>query len=414
MSVILRGFPTEIGKEIEMPDMAELLSMPIFFDTDIDSAYRHGTEFQRKLIDSTPLKRGKNVYSVLSEVRMLAPSLRSCTGGQREDRDYDREWHIDCEENEDGPHIYHEERDIVHLLTTQATSMTEFNANELELDFDPSRSYSEFMDFVYRNRHLVQAMKMPANRIVTFSNHMHRATDPTRIEFKYMFRIVETDRKRPAHQYDPDYVTQVVEPGGANVPNIEQTGSRISIYVPKSIMEDESLRSSFPVDVLNEASAKENLSVDYENFDNREKFRNMVVDVIGWENALLRFDSNLNLLVRPNTIMLATFLSEVSDAANEHRFQAYKYFFDKVKDVPIVLYEADNPGNYFTLSINEVFYDSDEGLAGVTIKIPDNEVQYLKPIEYSVRFSEDFFRFTQRERNSGCRFSPETGYKKEE
>lgn len=104
MEVILKGFPTEISEHIELPTIAELLLYPMFFDVDIEDVYKYGTDFHRYLIDKTPLRNNKRHISVLSEVRFMGPNLRSCT---KNIPDPVREWHIDCEENEDGRHIYH-------------------------------------------------------------------------------------------------------------------------------------------------------------------------------------------------------------------------------------------------------------------------------------------------------------------
>lgn len=228
---ILKGFPTEISDYIELPDIAELLTYPMFFDADIDFVYKYGSDFQRKLIDMAPLRNTKKVISVLSEVLYLEPGFRTCTGVPD---DPFKEWHIDCEENENvnGKHIYHEERDIVHLLTNECTSMTEFNKNEIVLNWDYDRPYSEFRQFLIDNRDKINIIpqKMPHNRIVTFTNHLHRATNPKVPEFKYMFRIVETDRDRkPVNR-----VNNSVKITGKNgeILNIERQKGKIIIYFP--------------------------------------------------------------------------------------------------------------------------------------------------------------------------------------
>jgi hypothetical protein len=230
--IVLKGFPTEIGNEIELPDMAELLAYPSFFDVSADDFYKYGTEFQKYLLDKTPLKNDKKTVSVLCQVKYLSKDTRSCTpvragwGGHYE-------WHIDNEA--DNSHIYTVPRDRVHLMTSQTTSMTEFLADEVSIPLPLDTPYTEFKEYLHDFPYLLKGKPMPANRIVTFDNHMHRATPSQRIEFKFMFRVVETDRERQPEPYSFEaQAKSLVYDGnrGDFIDNIERQKGKVVIYLP--------------------------------------------------------------------------------------------------------------------------------------------------------------------------------------
>lgn len=198
---VIKGFPTEISEYIELPDMAELMVYNQFYDMDADAVRKYGSYLHRYLLDKTPLRNDKKHVSVMSQVRIMFPDMRSCT---RHYADPDDEWHIDSEVLEDGKEIYHRPTDTVHLLSNDVQCATEFNTEEFTIQFDYSKEYVEFKKWFRENAvHLIKPKKMPANKIVTFDNHIHRATNPQQIEFRYMFRVTETDRGRPpAYEFD--------------------------------------------------------------------------------------------------------------------------------------------------------------------------------------------------------------------
>ena len=231
---VLKGFPTEVSEYIDLPDIGELILYPSFFDIRIEDAYKYGTEFQKYLFDKVPLRHDKKHISVLWQVRLLTPRTRSCTGVPK-NGDSSREWHIDCEEEKE--HIYARETDRVHLLTNKVTSPTEFLEEEVVVDKSPSTPYAEFIEYFHNNIHKfnVKPKAMEHNRIVTFTNHMHRATASKRPEFKFMMRLVETDREREPAEYHPKLHNQVdvfdADREGYVTHLVREPG-KITIYLP--------------------------------------------------------------------------------------------------------------------------------------------------------------------------------------
>lgn len=227
-----------VSEEIPMPDIGQLLVEPFFFDTDIHDAYSNGSDFQRLLLDSIPDlgAYGHNVISVMSEVRLLGPDFRACTIPSEDDM---QEWHIDDESGIDGDsdYVWAEEGDRVHLYTNQTSAMTEFlkddlvlpNLNPEDFTFDSFMAY--FHDYYKRNK--LETAFLPANRIVTFTNHLHRANNPQNYEFRYMFRVVETNRARPAGIFDESIQeSTVTDLNEENTANISKEEGVITIYVP--------------------------------------------------------------------------------------------------------------------------------------------------------------------------------------
>lgn len=382
---ILKGFPTEISEYIEMPDMAELLTYPIFYDTSLEDAYKYGSEFQRKLIDMTPLRKTKKNISVLSQVRLLDSSYRSCTGNSTKDEH--AEWHIDCEEHEDGEHIYHEDRDIVHLFTNECSSMTEFNLNEMEIEWDYNLPYKEFLHHLYNNREKFNLKydKMPSNRIVTFTNHLHRAVDPKKIEFKFMFRIVETNRSRKTSPYMSDNTTHIIEYGNKKIDNISQTSDRITIHIPKTILDSGKYKPLSPDAVVNDM----NLS------NNDSNSSTYVLEEAAWENSAIDPQSGLGRFTPKNSIMLFT----RADYSGPQENREYEEFLDKACK-KVEMYEVQNPTNTFSCHLKSGFFDSSTSIgpiAGIFLQFDEEQIPHIsKNVEYKFRFNnESTHRFVE-------------------
>lgn len=386
--MLLKGFPTEISKKIELPDMAELLTMPVFFDTDIEDVYKYGTDFQRKLIDMMPLRNNKNVISVLSQVRILAPKNRSVTGYI--DPSKGVEWHIDCEEKEDNNYDYHEDRDVVHLLTNETTAMTEFLAEDIWIDWDHTRPVLDFIDYFDKNvdKWNLPTKAMPANQIVTFTNQLHRATDPQRLEFRYMWRVVETDRTRPAGKYDPFYKTTIVNSQNETVPNIDREGRTIRIFVPEefnmiSVEHEKAMpeRRKKPVSPATHVTPV----VHSRTPGSMNEIR---IDFAFFERELFEYGSDLYQFTPNNVITFLgkhIFTQEENDA-----------FVESIEFIDREATLVDKDGNRTTLNISQkTFYGFDPSpelgqVAGSFIIVPQNIIDRLHAgEEFTIEFNKN-------------------------
>jgi len=234
-SVILKGFPTKISEEIELPDIAELMIYPSFHNHDIEDVYKYGTDFQKYLIEKIDLSNTKKQVYVTSQVTLLTPTVRSFIPA--DGIVLGAEWRIGYEG--EGQYVYNEERDIVHLLTNNVTSHTQFLEEDVIVNISPDTEYSEFINYVHDNfeKLNIKPKNAEPNKIITFTNHMHREAPPLRPEFKFMFKVVETDRERTARLYSP--ATDVCNP--VTVFNLEKQqimknmvreSGKITIHLP--------------------------------------------------------------------------------------------------------------------------------------------------------------------------------------
>lgn len=242
--IVLKGKDSLVFSEkIELPDMAELLTYPNFNDVDIEDVYRYGSDFQRKLLDMSPIDPSKKYHSLLSGVKINVPDYRSCTGGEKVNGKYVdlNEWHIDNEERHtsNGSWDFTSNRDIVTLLTSKSSVMTRFLGRDYQLSVDPSKvTYQDVLDLLSKNMSMNDPMGIgtfiaPENTLITFTNHFHRAVPPSKIEFRYMFRLLQTDRESPPNRYNPEYDFSNIMDGPTPIKIIERFNpSKIMITMP--------------------------------------------------------------------------------------------------------------------------------------------------------------------------------------
>jgi hypothetical protein len=224
MKVHLPGFPTEVSEPIELPDIGELLMYPAFQAIHADDFMKHATDFQRYLLGKTPLRNDRKYVLIRSGVWLLEPNTRSHVSNAGT-------WHIDG--IADDSHTRPDER--VFILSSPCSAVTEFNLNPLEIDSDPAETRKNFANRIARepDKYGVIPRKIEACRIYTFENHLHRAVDPQRVEFRYFLRVRETDEG--ASTVKPIKELHIHNVGEANRVNIEYHANKLSIYYPQCL-----------------------------------------------------------------------------------------------------------------------------------------------------------------------------------
>lgn len=226
-TIKLLGSP-EVGKELELPDIAELLFVPMFMGADVEDAYKYGGEIYRKFLDLTPLKNDKKYVTLTSYIQYLDPSIDTIK--------FLNCWHIDgsnsiftCDERN-------------HFLISDATCRTEFIENDVLVDLPVSAQYNSSANS-YLNDNAEKFGFIPKsiepNRFVTFTaHHPHRAVKPKRREFRWIFRVTESDDK----QANPEGISKALNNTSyafvddKKLPNIEQTKNGVFIFDPKSFI----------------------------------------------------------------------------------------------------------------------------------------------------------------------------------
>lgn len=185
----ISGFPTE-HEEIRTPNIAELLTAPFFQYASIEDVYKYGTPFQRGLLAKAPILRNTEHIMVDSAVQLLSPGERSIMNRNG----FKDEWHVDqfigdADENAN-----------IHIFITDCSARTEFNVTPIDLDLPADIGWLDF------NKHLtvhsdelgLKPEKIKPNRFYTFNRtHAHRATDPMEREFRFWFRVIETNVDKP-------------------------------------------------------------------------------------------------------------------------------------------------------------------------------------------------------------------------
>lgn len=230
MELKLKGFPNEISDYIETPDMAELLLYPNFYGNTLEDIRKHGTEFQKKMVDKIPLKNTKKNIFVETNVRFLIPGSRAVTMSNKDTGG----WHSDSQLD---LNLYHKETDITHLFLTKSSSMTEFLKEDKIVNFNVNRDAQDYFTFVYSNWNNLglESKPAPSNRFVTFTNHLHRAQPVQKIEFRYMFRVVESDGDLGLMPNQFSNHTFAYDQNNNWVPNITREKEKIVIYIQKSL-----------------------------------------------------------------------------------------------------------------------------------------------------------------------------------
>lgn len=396
--ITLQGFPTKISDEIELPDMAELLMYPYFFDTELEDAYKYSTPFQRKLIDMCSIDSSKKHYSLLSQVRVLLPKYRSCTGGGGDYQIHDSEWHIDNEENEDGPYIFHEEKDIVTLLTNKTSAMTQFNKNKIEINLEPEifNGFNEFSGFLQKNFQngnplKIEAQDMPANKLVTFTNHLHRATDPSQIEFRYMFRLVQTNRERPPVKYNPHHNISNILNQSQPFLNIDRSESSVKIFLPSGFKDGFKKYEEDKKESINAMNGQTFNEYDFyfgnQDNSNIEQFN---ITNVEFGTDFLSQDSELIPFSLENPI----FLYSVEDF-NEPNKNKKLLDFLSLSDKSLEIISPE--GKVINAILQQNFFSMDKKLGPIVgaIGYTTKGEQIVPGVEYSLRTNSDIkYRFT--------------------
>lgn len=193
------GFPGQSNVYIESPNIAELLFMPIFSRCDVDSFRKHATQWQKDLLDQVPFIGGYKYHVIDTYPQFLYPDM--CPVGTRSQANLLYEWHCD------GFKSVESEPTVFHIFQTDSECGTMFLDEDVELELPENMPISQFNTHVallgaeqWKDR----GVQVKNNRFTTFSNHIHRSVAPRQKQFRYFFRISEsniitpaTDREQP-------------------------------------------------------------------------------------------------------------------------------------------------------------------------------------------------------------------------
>ena len=196
---------------------------PAFQGIGADDFLRCATDFQRHLFNKIPLKNDKRYVIVRLGVWLLRPGTRSHVN-------HHGDWHIDG--GSDYDHLHPEQR--VFILSSPCSALTEFNLNPLEVESSPNETLTDFYKRISTapEEFGVIGQAIEPCRIYTFANHLHRAVDPKRMEFRFYLRVRETDA--PDISTTKPLRTVSLRDAGTGVErrHIEYSQDKVSIYYP--------------------------------------------------------------------------------------------------------------------------------------------------------------------------------------
>lgn len=212
MKVHIPGFPSAVSEPIELPDIGELLMYPAFSGISGEDFLKHATEFQRYLFNRIPLKNDRKNVLVRSGVWLLKPGTRSHVGNTGD-------WHFDSD-----PRVF--------ILSSPCSALTEFNLKPLVIESSADETRVALSNRISLSPETfgVVGCKIDPCRIYTFDDHLHRAVDPKRIEFRFFLRVKETDE--PARTTAPIRRLHLRTVDGPEQPHIEYGAGKVLIYFP--------------------------------------------------------------------------------------------------------------------------------------------------------------------------------------
>lgn len=188
---VIPGFP-DVHPQIELPNIAELLVQPMVYKMDADLFRQRATSDQKAILDRAPLTNDRKYVSVAVKVNLFYPSTAYGADGvyAGHERGWHRDGHVD---------LFRERTDVHHLLLSECEVLTEFNTIRSVIDAPDDMTVNSWLAQVNAGAYPLAARKMPANAFVTFTDHLHRPIDPraTHHQFRYSFRIIESDENQP-------------------------------------------------------------------------------------------------------------------------------------------------------------------------------------------------------------------------
>jgi hypothetical protein len=220
-----QGFETlEVqDNKIELPSVSELLSSPMFIRASAEDVYKHGGEINRKLLNLTPLKNNKKHVVVHSVIQHLSQKVLAVPSS---------DWHCD------GHHQPYFSGDIHHIMMNDTSNCyTQFLENSVSCNIESDKDVNQF-DFknfsklIENNSNEFVPKDIETNKMYTFTcRHVHRGQIPKRPEFRFFWKVTESDYHIPlAYSESRTYVSKVFLGNyGLAVPSIEQNPNSIVI-----------------------------------------------------------------------------------------------------------------------------------------------------------------------------------------
>lgn len=170
-----------LSDRIELPDIAELIRFPFCHQVDIDELYKYGPSDMKNILDMMPIRNNTKYISVNTSTQLLSPKTTSAPRAN---------WHLD------GESFKEDSQTTIHLLVSDCEAVTEFTQNEIYLDmFNEDSTIPSVEIEMSKSLHIIEPISAESSKIITFDGckHLHRAIRPTKHEFRFMIRVMESN-----------------------------------------------------------------------------------------------------------------------------------------------------------------------------------------------------------------------------
>ncbi len=183
----IEGFETvKVGNQIDVINVEEMLrSFPFCSQCDLWDLYKFGNVDLIHILDSLELTNKYKYISVNMMVQFLSPRTTPAPRGN---------WHFDANGFDEDKESH------IHLLVSNATSLTEFMTNDIVLEqFDKHTPMDQVEIYLNRNLQLFKPVSILPNHFITFNGakHLHRAVRPKNHEFRFTLRVLESNFVAP-------------------------------------------------------------------------------------------------------------------------------------------------------------------------------------------------------------------------
>lgn len=221
MLINFPGLPDEIGDYIKFPTETELLNQPMFSNATLDYFMEHATPFQRSLINQMPLRCNTKHAYVSCVVRITFPGFLINKIVMPELGSTRNEWH---------PDGIRDNNRVVHSITNFLS--TEFNDRPFSLDLPDGEGERWVMEQILKREKELGIISeiLPTNRIVTYTNHIHRAPIPVEQGVRFFLRVQETDVNFNATNLRS--TGSSIWQGTREIKNVAQRDGQVTIFYP--------------------------------------------------------------------------------------------------------------------------------------------------------------------------------------
>lgn len=230
--ITIPGFPKVSDTYIELPSIGELIVEPFWGAIAAEDLRKYGTEVQKSILDQVPLTHNRKYVMIQVTVNYLYPGVisvpnKSWSGAEGE-------WHRDG--NGD---LSIEDVDVCHLMISPSEASTDFNEHPFSVKIPSGMGSQHLINMINMNmsRYPFTPKTVEPQKFVTFDNHFHRATQTTKHEFRYMYRVIESNYREPKLFKETRRDFSTVHPLGSGIGNVvrniyktvNESGSSIGI-----------------------------------------------------------------------------------------------------------------------------------------------------------------------------------------